>query len=263
MKIRFTGNVPVEHEDIMRNVEFARQSGLPYVKPSEAHDRVLAIVGGGPSLLGSLEELKAFQGDIWAVNGACAFLRTHGIDSTMIGVDPHVIMCQWAPGTKKAILCSRTDYRVWPILKDADVQLFDLIQENTDEGIRSGSSTATCAFDLATDMGYRTIIFYGCESSFPGEQIGTASDQTHAYCKEVREHRMLVECGGAEYLTAPDFFVQATEIASMIKEFPTHFSERCGGLLRALVQNDDYDIIKVSRAMMATLELPKPELEAA
>jgi len=259
MKINFTGTVPVAHEDIMRNVEHARSTGLPYIEPCQAHSRALAIVGGGPSIIDRLEEIRSFDGDIWAVNGACAFLRSHGIDSTLFGVDPHHIVRTWAPGAKKALLCSRTDYQVWDILKGADIRLFDLVQENTESGITSGSSTATCAFDLGSTLGYRKIVFFGCEGSYPGMAEDNANDTTHAYSKELREERLLVKCGDKEYLTAPDFFVQCQEISMMLKAFPMHIMERSGGLLRAMAENDDYDIIKVSRKMMEGLTFSKAE----
>ncbi len=262
MKIHFNGTVPVEHKDILFNVDFARAADIPYCGIEAAHDRALAVVGGGPSILDQLDELRSFEGDIWAINGACAFLRSHGIEATLFGVDPHAIVRQWAPGAKKAILCSRTDWHVWGILADAEVHLFDLAQENPETGITCGSSTATCAFDLATNLGYRKVYFYGCEGSYPGAEIGNDQDRSHAYTQEKHDDRMLVSCGDGEYLTRPDFLVQCDEMAKMLKVFPDHFQERSGGLLRAMVANDDYDIVKVSRSLMANLRFKEESCPA-
>lgn len=261
-KIRFSGGPPVEHEGIMRNVAHSRTLGLPFVRMVEPHGRPLAIVGGGPSLRDHVHELRTFEGDIWGINGACAWLRERGIESTFISVDPHHIVAQWAPGAKKALLGTRTDPSVFEILRGADVTLFELEQEDPVNGMRCGSSTASLGFHLAVDLGYRTGVFYGCEGSWPAENPGNPEGQaTHAYPEpsQQRAERMLISCGGREYLTAPDFYVQSCELAAVIRMFPLHFSERSGGLLRAFIENDDHEISKVSQAMYQELYRLNPE----
>jgi hypothetical protein len=258
-KIVFSGGPPVTHEDILRNIAHAKTLGLPYVQKVPPHDRVLAVVGGGPSINEHVDEIRSFT-DVWAINGASQWLRERGIENTFIAVDPHHIVAKWAPGAKKAILCTRIDPSVFEILEDADVRLFSLMQDTEDGGIQCFSSTASLAFDLGTDLGYRKAVFFGCEGSFPGNVSGdNREDFTHAYPEpsEKREERMVVECGGVEYLTAPDFYVQSDEISKMVRMFPQHFSERSGGLLRAMIENDDHDIVKVSRAMMSGLHARK------
>jgi hypothetical protein len=264
-KIRFAGGPPVEDRDIQLNILYGRSLSYPRVKEVPAHDRHLAIVGGGPSVKDHIEEIRNFKGDIWGINGACGFLRERGIDSTFISVDPHEIVAKWAVGAKKALLCVRMDPKVYEVLNGAEITLFDLINDK-EGGIHCCSSTASLGFDLASDMGYRTVVWYGCEGSWEGstaEGATNASDFTHAYQEpsEKRDERMVVLCGGKEYLTAPDFYVQSCELAEIISKFPRHFSERSGGLLRAMVADQEHDIIRVSRSLMASL---KPvELEKA
>lgn len=263
-KIKFAGGPPVDPQGIQLNVLYSRSLGLPYAKVQPAHERKLAIVGGGPSVADHLEEIRSFDGDIWAINGACAFLRERGIDSTFVSVDPHEIVAKWAVGAKKAILCSRVDPKVHEVLKGAEITLFDLIQDK-EEGVHCCSSTASLGFDLGTDLGYRSVVWYGCEGNWAGstaENSGNQSDKTHAYPEpsEKREERMVVLCGGVEYLTAPDFYVQSCELAEIIRKFSRHFSERSGGLLRAMIENEDHDIVRVSRSLMEKL---KPVEKAA
>ena len=247
-KIAFSGDVPVAHEEIERNIALARASGLPFIpRDAPAIAAPLAVVGGGPSVVDHIEEIRSFGEHIWAINGVCGWLRDqHDIDSVLLGIDPHVIMAMWAPGAKRAILGVRTTPAVFEILKDADVRLFELVNDIPD-GIRAGCSTATATFHIAIEMGYRKVVYFGCEGSY--------QEKTHAYPEpsEVREYRFVVECGGKEYLTAPDFYVQSIDMAQTIKNCGQFFEERSGGLLRALIENDDHDITKVSRAMLATL----------
>ena len=267
-KIKFAGGPPVEPGTIALNSIYARSLGIPFVKESPAHGRTLAIVGGGPSVAGVVEELRAFDGEIWAINGACSFLRERGIESTFISVDPHEIVLKWAQGARRAMLCTRVAPAVFALLKDVDVRIFDIAHDVPD-GVHCCSSTASLGFDLATDLGYRTVIWYGCEGSWAGstaENANNAQDFTHDYLEpsEKRDERMVVLCGGVEYLTAPDFYVQSCELAEVIRKFPRHFSERSGGLLRALVATPEHDIIRVSRALMAILRpASKEEMEAA
>lgn len=243
--IVFRGEPPVPHEGMMRNVRHAHGLGLPRAVQQPEHYRPLAVVGGGPSISEHLAELKAWPGDVWAINGACGFLRKAGIDSVMVACDPHEIVAKWAAGVKRAMLCSRCDPAAFEVLKDAEVTVFDLAQDDP-EGIVCGSSTATGCFHLGVRLGYRRIVFFGCESSYP-------KGSTHAYQHEAREHELAVECGGVEYRTAPDYYEQAKELAAILRKFPMYFSEKSGGLLRAMVEHEKHDITKVSPRLLASL----------
>ena len=243
MKIHFTGTPPVEHDVMLKHRAMAIERGIPFIKKdTPAHDRKLAVVGGGPSLQKTVSELFKFQGDIWAINGACRWLKDQGIESTFISVDPHPIVSSWARGAKKAIVVSRSDPSVFDALEGADVRIFDSLNDS-EEGIPGGSSTATVVPPLSAELGYRSVVFYGCDGSYP-------KGASHAYMDEKREDQLLIKCGGSEYLTAPDFYVQSQELAMVIRRFPKHFSECSGGLLGAMVANDDHDVVSVSRALL-------------
>lgn len=251
MKIAFTGTPPVSAEGMRKNFEHCHSLGVPVIQKQEVHDRPLAIVGGGPSIVDEVETLKAWKGDIFAVNGACGWLRERGVDSTFFSVDPCPIVGDWAQGATKALVVSRCDPIAFEVLKDADVKVFDLIQDR-EGGMICGTSTATAAFNVAAELGYRDVTFFGCESCY--------GEKSHAYQHEERDHRLLVKCGELEYHTAPDFYVQAQELSTVIKMFRSHFKERSGGLLRAMIENEDHDITKISRSLRDELT---PVLEAA
>jgi hypothetical protein len=245
-KIHFHGGPPVSHEDIERNRRLS--AGWPRVEMGqEVHGRRLAVVGGGPSILRELETLKSWDGGIWAINGACRWLRDRGVFSIFFAVDPHPIVAQWAEGATDALICSRSDPLVFSRLPLARVTVFD-IRNDDPSGILCGSSTATAAVHLAVEHGYRDVTFFGCEGSYQSE--------SHAYMDEKREDRLLVECGGERYLTAPDFFVQCQELAPLLKlkNCGMKFAERSGGLLRAMAENDDFDVIAASRSVHEKLK---------
>lgn len=255
-KISFEGVVAVAHEDLVKHIALTKLRGLPHIEEIEPHGRTLAIVGGGPSIANQIDELRDYS-DIWAINGACGWLRDQGIDSTLLTLDPCDFLAPRVAGAKKALLASRCHPAVFEALSDCDITLFDVMQDTVDGvgGIWASVSTACLVFHLATVLGFRKTVFYGCESSY--------TDSTHAYMDEdeLQQFKFVVACGGAEYLTAPDLYCQAMQMAPFFKRAVNDsFSERSGGLLRALVANDDHDIVKVSKALLAGL---KPIVEVS
>lgn len=263
-KIRFQGHNPVPQEQIEKQVAHAKSLGLPYVpkpKPREIvyHDRTLAVVGGGPSVVEHLDELRTLSPeDIWAVNGACAYLRNHGIESTLFSLDPCDFLAPRVAGAKRAILCSRCHQEVFDVLKGADIRLFDMMQDSPDfVGTWGSCSTVLSSFDLGSDLGYRKGIFYGCEGSF--------QRTTHAYMDDSQKYRFVVEAGGLYYVTVPELYVGAVEHAKFLRlpwTPPASWTEKSGGLLRALVENQEHDIVWVTRALLEGLK-PESELREA
>jgi hypothetical protein len=67
---------------------------------------------------------------------------------------------------------------------------------------------------------------------------------------------------GNEYLTAPDFYIQALELSKYIRALPGFLEEESGGLLRAMVQNHDLHIRWVSESYARGLEKIKPATAA-
>lgn len=246
MRPTFAGVAQISGEEISANIAYSTSLGIPLIQDETGHGRKLAVVGGGPSIAEHLDEIKEFP-EIWAINGTHTFLRERGIESTMITVDAGEELGQMALGAKKAIVATRCNKSVFDSLKGAEVRLFHLFQDGKN-GVMGGSSTATCAFHLAVNLGYRDVTIFGCESSF--------AKTTHAYRDEKRKHLMLVKCNGGEYLTSPDFYIQAQELAQVIKMFSRYFRQVGGGLLGAMVENDDHDVTKMSRALWQTFGVP-------
>lgn len=245
--IEFQGTVPVAHEDLLKQVAYAKSLGYPEVREQEVHGRRLAVVGGGPSIVDHLDEIKEFT-DIWAINGACRFLREHGIESTLLSLDPCDFLAPRVSGATKALLATRCHPDVFKCLEGADITLFDATTD-AENGMWASVATATVVFHLSMILGYRKTVFFGCEGSY--------SDKTHAYMDEaeLQDYRFIVECGGKHYLTAPDLYMLTTQMAFMLRRsINGAFTERSGGLLSALVADEKHDIVKISRALAACLK---------
>lgn len=249
-KIAFEGTVPVAHDELLAHVAHAKRLGYPEVCEQEPHGRRLAVVGGGPSIVDRLDEIREYS-DIWAINGACGFLREHGIESTLLTLDPCDFLAPRVVGAKKALLATRCHPDVFRTLEGADITVFDAVND-TENGLWASCSTVTVVFHLATVLGFRKSVFFGCEGSY--------SERTHAYMDEaeLQDYRFVVECGGKQYLTAPDLYMLTTQMALFFRRsINESFTERSGGLLRALIECEEHDIVQVSPLLMASLK-PAP-----
>jgi hypothetical protein len=193
-----------------------------------------------------IEELKAFDGDVWIIGSAFPWARSKGIDGVYFNIDPTPSVVEETPGVTKAILGSGVDASVFAALKasGADVSVFDLVENS--ERLNHGVTTATAVPELSILLGYTDVTFFGCESSF--------ERTSHAYGDVEAPMWLVIECGGKRFMTRPDFLMQAEFMSTMIRRFPKIFKEESGGLLRALVADPDYDVERVSEALYATLK---------
>jgi hypothetical protein len=225
--LSISGSLPVAEGVTQRNEQHARGRGLKSYREVMAARPRLAVVGGGPSINRHVDEIKAFDGDVWAINGAFHWCRGHGIDAAFIACDPHPRVATWANGAKRALLEMRVDTQVFDLLANADVAVFDC--GDGPGMIRCGTSTVSSTPHLAVRMGYRQVTLFGCESSYPLQST------THAFQHEERADELLIACDGKEYLTAADYYMQAMELSRYVREVPEFIIERCGGLLRAMI----------------------------
>lgn len=239
------GELPITVDKLLSNIATSKRLGLPTYRDAKPHpSRKLAVVGGGPSIHEYVDELRAFDGEVWAINGALGWCRDHGIPATLISADPHPIVLQWAKGAKRAFLESGCDPTVFDLLRDAEVYLYD--SDTTQGGIASPHCTVMGIPHMACRIGFRGVRLYGCESSYPPKT-------SHAYMDEGRTQELIITCGGHDYLTAPDFYVQAVALAKYIRDVPEFISEGSGGLLRALVADPEFHIKWISDDLARSL----------
>jgi hypothetical protein len=229
------GQLPVPLETVCQNIEAAAARDLPGIPRLSRLGRKLVVIGGGPSISDYQDELCTLavdpMTDVWAVNGAWIWCQDRGIDATFFAVDPHPIVLNWLQAKdgslpKRTILSVCCDPKVFDRLSGSEI----IALAQGKEDLKGGSSTAGLAPHLAMLMGYSGVIFYGCESSY---QMG----MSHAYMHEARDEEMIIVADGCEHLTAPDFMMQAKELAAFINAFPEYLTERSGGLLRALIND--------------------------
>jgi hypothetical protein len=220
-------------------------AGLPRLPKQEPHGGKLAIVGGGPSVNAHLDELRAWDGEIWAINATASWLKNHGINSKFITVDPVLFTKDMVEGVEEAYLATLCH----PQMKNLfpKVSFFDM-RETDPKGIAGGTTTASRALSLAVHQGFYDITLYGCEGSFT---IG----KDHVDRDEMRPEMVVIQAGDEHFVTYLEYMMQSETLANMIRLAPNVFKQRCGGLLEAMIKHPDtWAIVAVSESLKAHLE---------
>lgn len=240
-------NIPIHGsatEDEARiNWESSRKRGLPTALEHVKGSGRLAVAGSSPNV--DIEGLRAWDGDIWAVNGTAAYLAKRGIKSTLLTIDPFNYDCaDILPGIfgpiESAIVESCVNPLVFDALAGKDVCTLNVWPWLPDP-INGGSTTATRAPFLALRVGYTEISFFGLEGSF---EAGRSHVMKHALNSW---HALTIEAGGERYLTGVEFMLQSDNLAKMIREFPAVFKDRSGGLLGAMIEHPDtWEVVEMT-----------------
>lgn len=230
MKLTIKVKCHVPEEDRERNTKASE--GWPEPKGS-GH---LAIVGGGPTIREKVERLRDWNGEIWAINGAWRWLFDQGIKATYFSCDPADDSTLIA-GASRAVLAAHCH----PVMFSVAPETYRW------SGETYGTTTATAATLIAPRCGFSEVTFFGCGSSY--------TDITHVYQAEETKEYLLVKCNGEQFLTKPEFLLQAECLAEVIRAAPNVFHEESGGLLRAMVVDPEWDAIAGSRNLVKGAEL--------
>lgn len=240
MKIEFRTEGVVPPKKISDNIDNAKWMNFPY--PSPGNSRKLAVVGASPSIKDHMKYLRYFDGDIWVIGSAFQWARSQGIYGTYFSIDPNEGNVKEVLGVTKAIVASCVDPLVLSTLKSdgCDISVFDLV--NIPGRLNHGCTTATAVPELAVILDYTEITFFGCESSLPSNE----SEDSHVSGNFHEPKWFIIKCDGKSYATRPDYFMQAQMLSFIIRALPKFFKEESGGLLRAMVNDQDYDVTHVS-----------------
>jgi hypothetical protein len=213
------------------NVKKALARGVPFVEKTPPHGRPLAIVGGGVSVLKCIGELQNWPGDIWAVNAMSKVLKNYDIECTAVTVDPHVDQWKQFDGEGDALLATCCAPKLFDMY-EGRCRAFNMVDDAEDGLLAKGGGTSASSIHLvAFELGYTEISYFGCESSY--------TYKTHVYDYEDPGPYVTIEAGGEEYNTKPYLEMQACFLSSVMREFPSVFKNRSGGLLGAMIKHPD------------------------
>lgn len=215
------------------------------VEPAAPHGRKLAVVGAGPLVVNDLDELRTWDGDIWAINSAARWLSSNGVKCTLVSIDPLDMPGEFP--CADALIATCCHPALFAKLEGRDIRTFDLAETHAD-GLAGGCTTALRMAGLAFHLGYLDVNFFGCEGSYEGE-----SDHVDYHNGEAQE--LIVRAGGKDYRIEAGLLVQCQDFAQLFATFPQVFHNRSHGLLRAMMEHPDtWEVVGVSRAMKEHLE---------
>lgn len=233
------GHCVVDTEGCRRNVDSALRRGLRVCGWAPKRTGTLAIVGSAPSVKRYVDELKAWPGEIWAVNGAYRFLLDHGIVAhAFVGLDPVPELKEYVERRHERttfLMSSVCDPSVFDELKDADLWLWHSKQNDFpyppgEQVVGGGTTCLTRAPFLAHMVGWRDITLYGGDSSF---EEGEYCYRTGSFSQDTDRPKFEVEIGGKVFLTEMNLLKQVPVFGVMETMFNGVLKFKCGGLLEA------------------------------
>lgn len=230
-------------------IDSALARKLPLVVNRKRRKGKVAIVASGPSATDYVDELKAFDGEIWGINRAFQWLRHRGVKPTgFLGIDPEWFLIQAiqtpegelnAPEDATYYLAAQVHPCVFDHLRDRNVRLWLM----ADSGVKlpwgterfhvfGGSTCLTRAPNLAQILGYREVHIYGGDSSF--------THKTHVHGGELPPNTVKFAIEGQEFVTTKAMMSQACEFVEQFVEWakgddPLSVSIHGDGLMPALI----------------------------
>lgn len=241
-RLELRGSCAVTFDLMKANAEANRKT-VPLLQQATIHGRKLAVCGGGPLIVNDLDELRAWDGDVWGVNHTAAWLVKQGVNATFVTVDP--ILVDVEP-VENALIATVCDPRLFKRFAGKNVRGFDL-HETDATAMVGGSSTVTRSPSISLRMGYADVSFFGCEGSYEGS--------THVDRNAFEPYIFIIRAGGKDYKVEIALLQQCKELTAIFNEYSAIYKNRSGGLLRAMIENPDtWEIAGVSAALKKVIE---------
>ena len=201
---------------------------LPYVIRRAERKGKLAIVASGPSASDYVDMLKDWDGEIWGINGAFAWMLKRGIKPTaFIGIDPEEILKDYLIETPDVTYylavqvhpevfdhLTGKNVRLWfPADSEAKYPSIAIWGGRGSNVVFGGSTCLGRAPNLAYVLGWREVHIFGCDSSF--------TNKSHVYGQkgEVPGGTFPFEVNGKIFLTTKQMMQQACEFAEQMVEW--------------------------------------------
>jgi len=227
------------------HIDSALKRNLPWVVTRKRRKGKVAIVASGPSVTDYVDELKAFDGEIWGINRAFEWMRHRGVKPTgFLGVDPEWFLVEALPNIPEDAtyyLAAQVHPDVFDHLKGRNVRLWFMADSQvklpwgTDQfQIWGGSTCLSRAPNLAYVLGYREVHVYGGDSSY--------TNKTHVHEGEgLPSNIVLFNVDGEIFPTSKAMISQACEFVEQFPEWakgkePLSVTVHGGGLISALLQ---------------------------
>lgn len=215
-------------------------AGFKPYKPAKCPGGKIAIVGYGPSLKQTWEQLKDFDGPIWTVSKAHDFLLERGITPTYhTDIDFREHKAHFnkivSPNTKY-VLSTQVHPKYTAMLPSSNLEMFATNVPGTEPS--PGYPVFDAQFDvglqvayLAYKQGFREQHWFGLDASYDDEGSHAGSHEG------VKSMKILVEVGGRVYTSSQLLVRQALFCERMLCQFPfVNPTIHGDGMLRPFLQ---------------------------
>lgn len=214
-------------EQIAANVVANAALPLQWLTFKDVTDRAAIMVGGGPSAADHIETIRTMQaegGIVYAMNGASAWLRRHGIvpdwqvvadakPETATLVDPWARGHLFSSAVNPATMTAVAEPVVWhPVLGGIE-ECFPEHRRTAEYSIVGGTSAGTHGMCAAYVLGHREFHCFGYDSSHRGHS-------SHAYSQPMNDDIPCVEVewAGKTYLASVAMKAQAEHFQTTARE---------------------------------------------
>jgi hypothetical protein len=205
-----------------KHVNSAVARSLPTCIKRVARRGRVAVVASGPSAADYVDLLKAWDGEVWGVNGAFAWMMHRGIRPTaFIGLDPEPILKDYlinCPDDATYYLASQVHAEVYDHLASKNVRVWypadDQVKYPFGAHLVFGGTTCLGrAPNLAYMLGYREVHIFGCDSSF--------TDRSHVYGGhgDIPAGSFPIEMHGQTFITTRQMLQQSCDFCEQMVEW--------------------------------------------
>jgi len=237
VKLKFTLNV--SHKQATAQIKHSIRLGLPQVQPHETQEGVtVLLVGGGPSLEDTFDDLKARYDagyKVIATNNTHDWLIERGVEPSaylMIDAREHNAGFVQNPIDRcKYLIASQCHPAVFEALKDNTTFIFHCGSIALEKPILDryyfgnyfpvigGSTVILRGLSVLRLLGFENFEVYGFDSCY-------MNDKHHAYKQHENEGEELAEVklDGKIFQCSPWMFSQAKEFIDITKAIGEHFN---------------------------------------
>jgi hypothetical protein len=204
-----------------KHIDSAVARGVPWCVKRAPRDGKIAIVASGPSAAECVDILKDWDGEIWGINGAFAWLLQRGIKATgFIGLDPEPMLKDYLINLPDVAyyLGSQVHPDVFDHLKDKNVRLWFPADSQVKfpfgaVPIYGGTTCLGRAPNLAYLLGWREAHIMGGDSSF------TAKSHVYTDAGELPGGVFPIDFQGKTFLTTRQMLQQACDFTEQLVEW--------------------------------------------
>jgi hypothetical protein len=233
---------PYLDEEVKNNILASKK--YPYVL--RGHNRQpSAVVGGAPSVLEHLEELRNWSDEIYAINDTAGWLSELGIVSYLVSVDMTPKVFRRGNLIRGAFFATRCNPSQF--IYD-NTHVFTVAADDETYGIGGGTSTACVMVHLCGYLGHRKTYLFGCDGSYKND-FNISSTADFAY-----QNMFIVRSGGRDFITNPNMFLQSQYLSGCCRKYPNLIINKSNGLLRSMIKWEKWEIVAVSEDMKKGFE---------